>query len=191
MSATASASSTPRSVGASLMCRQAARRRARTESPASSMWGCRSISSAPQIKNEPTSMNSAAGAPGGGDHDAAEHRSCHERGGEGDVQRRVRLALGLLGVLLAALLWSRFVAGLRFGLIARGLCHLRAQQRAGGQGGRPVKRCKQQHCRQPEMPQQDREPGGHDRLEHVQRAQLTAAGGCLNPGDDRGNEERG
>ena len=46
------------------MCFHAACRRARTESPpASSTCGCRSSSSAPQIRNEPTSMNSAAGAP--------------------------------------------------------------------------------------------------------------------------------
>ncbi len=46
------------------MCWRAASRRMRTDSPpASSTCGCRSTSSAPQITKEPTSMNSAAGAP--------------------------------------------------------------------------------------------------------------------------------
>ena len=53
---------------AALMCGQAARNRARTESPpASSTWGCRSSSSALQTRNEPTSTSSAVEAPAAAD----------------------------------------------------------------------------------------------------------------------------
>ena len=74
--------------------------------------------------------------------------------------------------------------------LARG-GHLGAQQRAGRQRRGSVERDEQQHGRQPEVPQQDRERGGRDRLEDVQPAQLAATGGRLDPGDDRGHDERG
>ncbi len=43
------------------------------------------------------------GCAGGGDDGAGEHRAEHERAREGDVQRRVRPALGLLRLVLEAL----------------------------------------------------------------------------------------
>ena len=124
-------------------------------------------------------------------HHASESRTQHERGGEGDVQRRIRRALGLLHVVLEARVRPDRSFRPRFDLLACRPRNLGTQECAGGQRGRPVEGRQEEHRRQPEVPQKDREPGGHDRLEEIQPAEFAAVGGRLDARHEHGHDEGG
>ena len=74
--------------------------------------------------------------------------------------------------------------------IPRHTGHRCAEQPARRERCRSVERNQQQDGRKPEVPQQNSERSGGDRLEQVQAAELATAAGCLHPSDDRGNGER-
>ena len=173
-----------------LMCPQAARSRARTDSPAaSSTWGCRSSSSAPQIRNEAASMNSAVGAPGPPRSRPPSAGPDHEGRRERDVQRRVGLLLGRLAS-SARVAASRRPSVLGAPAASRAARAISARSSAlAASAAVPSSATSTQHRRQPEVPQQDRQRGGRRRAsKRYRRAQLAPRRRCLHARDQRGHE---
>ena len=135
---------------------------------------------------ERSRVDEQGGRPAGRGHDhAGDHGPQRERARERHVDCRVGLALRRMDLLLG----RHAVMGVG-DVVAGRPRRLSPQQRARRERGGPVERHDHEHRRQPEVPEQDRERGRGEPLEHIQAAERPAAGKRLDAGYERGGDER-
>src|SRR5271165_4609269 len=178
------------------MCRQAARRRARTElPPASSTWGCRPSSSAPQTRNEAASMKSAVGAPA-----VATSAPPSTGPSTNDAEKAIlSAAFALRSPSCTLSTRSRpgcspstrsslsVVPTISASTCLRATSATSARRSEAATSAAVPSSAVSSSTAGSENSQSTR----HDGLEGVERTQLAAASGCLYPRNEHGHDERG